>query len=238
MTNGPVPDPREGRTLPPAAPLAPPHPAPSARHTTPGRRAPFVRVATPLLALLTAGTAALLRAGTGPWAVLCGAATVTTGLGLLLSAAATRGFVTVTVRGASMAPAYRDGDRVLVRRGNRLPVVGQVVVAERPAKDGTWAAPPLRPTATAAEVHGRQWLIKRVAAVAGDPVPSAALPGARVPEGGLVLLGDNRAVSFDSRDVGYFPTDRVLGTVRRRRPACGGGRPAGASSSAGRAGGG
>ncbi|MFD7233930.1 S26 family signal peptidase [Streptomyces syringium] len=236
MTNGPGPDPRDEQTLPPPASLAPPHPAPSAGHTTPGRRAPFVRVATPLLALLTAGTAALLRAGTGPWAVLCGAATVTTGLGLLLSAVATRKFVTVTVRGASMAPAYRDGDRVLVRRGNRPPVVGQVVVAERPAKDGTWAAPSLRPTATAAEVHGRQWLIKRVAAVAGDPVPSAALPGARVPDGGLVLLGDNPAVSFDSRHVGYFPTDRVLGTVRRRRPACGGGRPAGASSSAGRAG--
>lgn len=144
---------------------------------------------------------------------------MTTGLGLLLAAVAARGFVTVTVRGASMAPAYRDGDRVLVRRGSRPPVVGQVVVAERPAKDGTWAAPPLRPTATAAEVHGRRWLIKRVAAVAGDPVPSAALPGTRVPEGGLVLLGDNRAVSFDSRDVGYFPTCRVLGTVRGRRSA-------------------
>ncbi|MEV6653453.1 S26 family signal peptidase [Streptomyces sp. NPDC051219] len=50
-----------------------------------------------------------------------------------------------------------------------------------------------------------------------------------MPRGSLVLLGDHHAVSFDSRRVGYFPADRVLGTVLRRLPpgTGGGGRSGG-----------
>ncbi|WP_229327151.1 S26 family signal peptidase [Streptomyces sp. UNOC14_S4] len=131
--------------------------------------------------------------------------------------ALTRGLVMVTVRGTSMWPAFQDGDRVLVRRGPH-PSVGQVVVAERPVA-GEWPGRPVRTEAGADAVRGREWLIKRVAAVAGDPVPRdrarslARVPEDRVPPGKLVLLGDNRKVSFDSREVGYFPADRVLGRV-------------------------
>ncbi|MEX2981183.1 S26 family signal peptidase [Streptomyces sp. C36] len=133
----------------------------------------------------------------------------------------TRGLVVVTVRGASMSPAFEDGDRVLVRRGSR-PAVGQVVVAEHPAPGGTWPDPPVPPAAGATAVHGRAWLIKRVAAVPGDPVPRhhvrslATTPERHVPPGRLVLLGDNSGISYDSREVGYFPLERVLGTVMRR----------------------
>ncbi|RLU76991.1 signal peptidase I [Streptomyces griseocarneus] len=129
----------------------------------------------------------------------------------------TRGLVVVTVRGTSMWPAFGDGDRVLVRRGPH-PSVGQVVVAERPVAGG-WPGQPVRTEAGADAVRGREWLIKRVAAVPGDPVPRdrgrslAGVPEDRVPPGKLVLLGDNRKVSFDSREVGYFPADRVLGRV-------------------------
>jgi signal peptidase I len=116
-----------------------------------------------------------------------------------------RRLVAVTVRGMSMEPTYRDGDRVLVRRGGAL-TPGQVVVLE--------------------ESGG--WLIKRVAAVPGDPVPRDRVPALaevredRVPEGKLVLLGDNQDVSMDSREVGYFPVERVLGAVSRVLPPPGG----------------
>jgi signal peptidase I len=49
-----------------------------------------------------------------------------------------------------------------------------------------------------------------VAAVTG------AAAGTPVPAGQLVLLGDNRAASTDSRHWGYAPVDRVLGVVVRR----------------------
>ncbi|MFD5393546.1 S26 family signal peptidase [Streptomyces sp. NPDC127097] len=129
----------------------------------------------------------------------------------------------VTVRGVSMAPAYLDGDRVLVRRTTRL-TRGQVLVVERPALRTRWPSGPLPATAGARTVGRRQWLIKRVAALPGDPVPAAMLstsflelPGPpRVPDGSLVLLGDNPHHSVDSRHFGFYPAERVLGTVVRQ----------------------
>ena len=60
-------------------------------------------------------------------------------------------------------------------------------------------------------------MIKRVAAVAGEPVPHGIpVPDAVVPDGKLVLLGDNADASFDSRVAGYFSADRLLGGVVRR----------------------
>ena len=37
-----------------------------------------------------------------------------------------------------------------------------------------------------------------------------------VPPDLLVLFGDNAAASYDSRQVGYFPADRLLGVAVRR----------------------
>ncbi|QIS07982.1 S26 family signal peptidase [Nocardia arthritidis] len=120
-----------------------------------------------------------------------------------------RELVAVTVRGASMEPAYRNGDRVLVRRGV-LPARGEVVVVELHSEP--------------CECAVRKWMIKRVAAVPGDPVPRAQVPALaqvledRVPQGQLVLLGDNGQISFDSRRIGYVPVARVLGPVLCRLP--------------------
>ncbi|MFC6063984.1 S26 family signal peptidase [Streptomyces ochraceiscleroticus] len=169
-----------------------------------------------------------------------------------------RRLVAVTVRGASMEPAFHDGDRVLVDRG-RVAAPGQVVVVERPQEAVRWEArvpevterntagpmepgtrrqwhtasprtiewdrPPVPPEAGAGTLRRRDWMIKRVAAIPGDPVPRdrvAALtevPGDQVPPNELVLLGDNQDVSFDSRCVGYFPAERVLGTMVRPLPS-------------------
>ncbi|MEV4137159.1 S26 family signal peptidase [Dactylosporangium sp. NPDC049742] len=156
------------------------------------------------------------------WMLIYGVSAVLAGA-VLLGRCLARRLVAVTVHGASMEPTYRDGDRVLVRRGG-VPAVGQVVVVEYPSLDGTWQLPLLRDGAPAAEVGRRRWLIKRVAAVPGDPVPRdrvPALAGERVPPGMVVLLGDNPGSSFDSRRMGYFSGARVLGAVlnARRSPS-------------------
>ncbi|MFE6099209.1 S26 family signal peptidase [Streptomyces laurentii] len=115
-----------------------------------------------------------------------------------------RRLVVVTVRGESMRPAHRDGDRLLVRRGPGRPRRGDVVVLVPPGAR-----------------HSRHWIVKRVAAAPGDRVPRGdvpaltAVPEARVPPGHLVLLGDNPPASIDSRQVGYFPADTLLGVVLR-----------------------
>ncbi|MGI5174844.1 S26 family signal peptidase [Dactylosporangium sp. CA-152071] len=156
------------------------------------------------------------------WMLIYGVSAALAGA-VLLGRCLARRLVAVTVHGASMEPTYRDGDRVLVRRGG-TPAVGQVVVVEYPSLDGTWHLPLLPDGAPADEVGRRRWLIKRVAAVPGDPVPRdrvPALAGERVPPGMVVLLGDNPGSSFDSRRMGYFSGARVLGAVlnARRSPS-------------------
>ncbi|MEV3986782.1 S26 family signal peptidase [Nonomuraea sp. NPDC049758] len=41
-------------------------------------------------------------------------------------------------------------------------------------------------------------------------------PGTRVPDGHLVVLGDNPRRSHDSRRAGYLTADRLLGVVLRK----------------------
>jgi signal peptidase I len=125
-----------------------------------------------------------------------------------------RRYAIVDVHGSSMEPTLRHGDRVLVRRVRDGGVrTGDIVVIDRFAPDDQPAAG--RPA------H-RVWVVKRAAAVAGDPVPGSVAraagvaPGTAVPAGRLAVLGDNPMHSTDSRVWGYLPTDRLLGVVRRR----------------------
>jgi signal peptidase I len=130
-----------------------------------------------------------------------------------------RRFAVVTVVGPSMRPAFTAGDRVLVHRARPAKLHrGQVVVVEHPSLAGR--RPPRR-------VSKAGWMIKRVAALPGDPALSDHLPAdvvkgsARVPPGKLVVLGDNAAVSHDSRQLGYFASDQILGiVVRPMSPGC------------------
>jgi signal peptidase I len=127
---------------------------------------------------------------------------------------ARRQFVVVRVSGFSMLPALRPGDRVLVRRtAARRLTVGTIAVtrAQQPGSPRGDTLPPDRP-----------WVIKRVAALPGDPVPGpvrAATAGiAFVPEGKLVLLSDNPD-GTDSRHWGFVPSADLLGPViARLRP--------------------
>jgi signal peptidase I len=120
----------------------------------------------------------------------------------VLLLAARRRLVVVTVRGWSMAPSLSDGQRVLVRRARVESVRrGDIVVVAYPQDAGR-----------------DSWMIKRCAAVAGDPVPSAVtaarsgLPR-RVPDRSIVLLSDEPSHDMDSRRFGLIAGDSVLGVV-------------------------
>jgi len=119
-----------------------------------------------------------------------------------------RRYLVATVRGRSMEPALRAGDRLLVRRASLHEVrTGDVVV--------------LRDHTPGPERRGA-WLVKRVCALPGEPVPRARVPMLAgvpervVPAGSLVVLGDNAAESLDSRQLGYVDADRLVGAAVRR----------------------
>jgi signal peptidase I len=138
-----------------------------------------------------------------------------------------RRFVVINVDGQSMRPTLDAGDRVLVRRRSLRHVrAGDIVVVENAAHQGTGR----RLSATARgsrDPSGHAWLIKRAAAVPGDPVPASvaarvsAPAGTPVPAGRLLILGDNPIGSVDSRHYGYLSGTGVLGVVIRRLSAPG-----------------
>jgi signal peptidase I len=143
-------------------------------------------------------------------ALLAAGIAVAVPAGLLLWLNRTR--VAVEVVGDSMEPTYRHGDRLLVRRvaAGRLRV-GDVVVLGQPDTDAFPDLPFLMGSMP-------PWVVKRVAALPGHPVPDdvPANGDGTVPPGRLVVLGDNTDRSTDSRVWGPVPDDRVLGVVRRR----------------------
>jgi signal peptidase I len=126
-----------------------------------------------------------------------------------------RRFVVVDVVGRSMEPTYHERDMVLVRRTATV-TRDEVVVLQRPQGGGWAPGPP--PSA----VRSGEWMLKRVVAVPGDPMPKDVAQaagfahGVPVPAGTLVVLGDNALLSVDSRRWGPVPRDQVLGVVVRR----------------------
>ena len=129
-----------------------------------------------------------------------------------------RKLAVVEVTGRSMEPVLSSGDRVLVRRA-RLSELrpGLVAVVEMPRLNLDHPElPPGWPPG-----H-REWVIKRVAALPGDPLPAGVpSPGPDpdhrgvVPPGMFVVLGDNAAWSHDSRAIGCVPAERLLGVMIR-----------------------
>lgn len=120
-----------------------------------------------------------------------------------------RTLVVVTVKGESMVPTFRHGERVLVRRAGIDAVRRGTIVVVAPG----------RPQRLSRDYP--LWMIKRVRAVPGDPVPREEVPildrepDPHVPPARMVLLGDNPSGS-DSRQLGYFYTANLLGVVVRR----------------------
>ncbi|MBM7772264.1 signal peptidase I [Actinokineospora baliensis] len=134
--------------------------------------------------------------------------------------------VYVDVVGRSMLPTFGPGDRVRGKRvGSGGVRVGDVVVVDSPrATMAQLTALISTPTPIvereqaipAPAGRGPNWVIKRVAALPGEPVPAevrAAAGRAVVPPGHLVVLGDNPAQSIDSRQQGFLLLDKVLAVV-------------------------
>jgi signal peptidase I len=126
----------------------------------------------------------------------------------------------VRVDGPSMLPTLRDADRVLITRGAKSVHRGDIVVV------------------IVNEGGMQTELVKRVVGVAGDSVEVrndvAFVNGAPepangqvvdvsqysisqvpllVPPGQLYVMGDNRALSEDSRYIGTIPVSGVVGRV-------------------------
>ncbi|MFD7448479.1 S26 family signal peptidase [Kitasatospora sp. NPDC059827] len=154
---------------------------------------------------------------------LAGLAAPAAGLVLLRTALSV-----VVVAGPSMSPALRPGQRVLVlRRGlarlraGRIVVVAPDGLAPRgggPASGGPVGGAPAG-DGPAAAARPARLLVKRLAALPGEPVPPPVrpvLPAGTVPGGHVVLLGDNPDFSTDSRLWGAVPADRVVGVVLDR----------------------
>lgn len=134
-------------------------------------------------------------------------------------------FRTVGVEGTSMAPTLKSNDRLLLTHLFYTPERGDIVVISRMDQNKTP-------------------LIKRVIALAGDTLEITAdrkvylngelldepyLQGAEtnpkncigkmvIPEGHIFVMGDNRMVSLDSRDISVGPVslDRVMGKASFR----------------------
>ena len=132
-------------------------------------------------------------------------------------AIAVRAFARIySVPSASMEPALRPGDHIVVTRFlTDTPARGDVIVFRHPA--------------------GADLTVKRVIAIAGDlidtvdgrvriagqplaepyaPGSAGSIPAQLVPAGHLFVMGDNRGDSWDSRHWGPLPARLIVGRAR------------------------
>lgn len=116
-----------------------------------------------------------------------------------------RHWLVITVYGVSMSTSYPAGSRVLVRRRRSAPNRGDVVLVPHPDVDAGWQL-----TASPPADGSPSWFLKRVTAIAGDPLPDQ--PGGLLPLGTVYLLGENDQ-SWDSRRLGPCPVAAVSGVV-------------------------
>ena len=135
----------------------------------------------------------------------------------------------VHVESGSMEPTLAPGDRILVNKLADNPSRGDLVVFSRP--DGDLVK---RVVALEGETLyfddgllkiGESWLVEPYLSAGTGTYVRAAIPNCdptegfggneacTVPEGHVFVLGDNRSVSFDSRNFGPVPRESLIGNA-------------------------
>jgi signal peptidase I len=120
--------------------------------------------------------------------------------------------------GPSMQPNLYRGDRMIAEKITyrfRPPSRGEVVIVDQPGDEVTLVKRVVAVAGETVEVRGGHTFIN------GQPIDEPWVrefggPGygpERVPEDQIFILGDNRAVSRDSRAIGPVPVDWVRGRV-------------------------
>ncbi|MBS1723871.1 MAG: signal peptidase I [Armatimonadetes bacterium] len=112
-------------------------------------------------------------------------------------------FKTVEVKGESMEPTFESGRRLLM-------------------SNAYWLVGPIRiDDIVVIKVEDGETFIKRVKGLPGDVIDFMNTPTSwklgrgeyKVPQGTVYVLGDNRPVSQDSRDLGPIDRSDILGKV-------------------------
>ena len=153
------------------------------------------------------------------WWITATAAGTPIAAGTLVLLHTRRRYVAVTVRGPSMSPTLIDGEQILVRRTGIHGIRhGDIVVLRSPSPSQY----PGFVKMVTGEAGPETWVVKRARALPGDPLPPEVAEatgqpaGSAVPNGRLIVLGDNADMSFDSRTYGFINANNLLGTMHRR----------------------
>lgn len=136
------------------------------------------------------------------------------------------------IQGTSMEPTYKTGDRVAVFKlsyGITLPFYDRIIIG--------WSEPQVDDIVVC-RLNSRM-IVKRCTALAGTPLDYSAKKGYTlivdgkeiplteeqfhkmngsfvVPEGYVLLVGDNAEASIDSRNYGFINTKNIIGRVIKK----------------------
>lgn len=135
------------------------------------------------------------------------------------------GYAPYRVPSASMAPTISTGQVVLANAGyyaRHAPVRGDIVIFISPEDGNRWIKRVIGlPGERIALVDGQLQVdgqhVEEPYVASGNAVSeySWAMPEMRVPQGHLLLLGDNRDNSLDGRKFGTTPRKDLVGKVTR-----------------------
>jgi signal peptidase I len=133
------------------------------------------------------------------------------------------------VESGSMEPTLAPGDRILVNKLSNSPSRGNLIVFARPDGDLVKRVVALEGETIVFDEGlvriGDQWLIEPYLSAGTGTYARAAIPNCApaedvdgltactVPEGSVFVMGDNRGVSFDSRNFGPVPRDDIVGNA-------------------------
>lgn len=121
-----------------------------------------------------------------------------------------RRYFVAIVSGSSMEPTFHPQQRVIARKasGRQVSRGDVILIRDHHTSEPSQHSVTVRDSSTPC-------LIKRVAARSGEPIPPAFSLSTDlvVPAGRLLLIGDNPAASYDSRQHGYYSEGDVLGIV-------------------------